>query len=145
MNYSALRLTGMPVLVAAAIVLASPDGRPQTVQAAPHMQCPSGTFLQVTAADTSRPGAWTDFAADLHALGTSSIFVQWTVRERTVFLPVGPRSGFVAGASPPLPELLRLADERDLAIWVGLIEDPQFWTAVAADARTVDAYLQGPR
>jgi hypothetical protein len=98
-----------------------------------------GTFIQLTRAH----GSWTDaqwlaLFAEFRALHITELVVQWSVYDDVPFY--GAAAGSPAPRSP-LSTILQLADRANLTVFVGLVEDPRFWSRIQRDPALVDVYL----
>lgn len=103
-----------------------------------------GTFLQFTPAHaTWTETDWRRLFGRFRALGLSTVIVQWTVEGSTAYYPT---SAHQVIRNPPLPTIVKLADEAGMSLLVGLAYDPAFhepgfWTGTGADPAALSRYL----
>jgi hypothetical protein len=112
-------------------------------QASPTQTAPQlrGTFLQPRLDQRWTYPKLRDLLLAVRRLGLSEIVVQWTVVGTSAFYR---SDAFQRIEDPPLESLLKLADEFDLKVRVGLAHDVEFWDRIKlkSSVRDVEEYLQ---
>lgn len=77
---------------------------------------------------------------DLRRFGLRDLTLQWTSIGEIDFYTGRPGA---AEALPILPAVLRAAHDAGLQVWVGLHEDPEWWSAASRPTAELDAWLAG--
>jgi hypothetical protein len=92
--------------------------------------CPAttfeATFLQLLTRDETRTEhEWRDLLERLHRQGIRTLIIQWTSADGVDFYPglTGTRA-----VAQIVPVILEAAREADLRVWIGLQEDPSWWS-----------------
>lgn len=107
--------------------------------------CPAAAFratvLQLLRRDAERPAAaWPALMRGLHRFGLRELILQWTSIGETDFY--GGRPGGTE-ALPVLPAVLRAARGAGLRVWVGLHQDPAWWSAASRPDAGLEEWLAG--
>lgn len=107
--------------------------------------CPAAPFratiLQLLRRDAARPpDAWRVLMRELKHLGIRDLILQWTSFDATDFY--GGRQS-TSETLPVLPTILRAAHAAGLHVWIGLHQDPEWWSAASRPATELDAWLAG--
>ena len=98
-----------------------------------------GTFIQLTAEHGDWDSYdWGELFDCFRKLGLSTVIVQWTVLDGIGFHPT---RMFDSVRRPPLPAILRLAEEAGIDVFVGLLHDSQYWERIRQDPELVEVYL----
>jgi hypothetical protein len=100
-----------------------------------------GSFLQLTEAHRKWTAAdWSSLLNDMKEAGLDYLIVQWSAYDRSNFAAGAEDS---PGAPPsPLDRVLQAADQAKLGIYVGLVQDSDFWSRIKLDPASVEVYLQ---
>lgn len=99
-----------------------------------------GTFIQLTNAQAAWSAAeWERLFADLRAVGTRNLVLQWIVLDDTAFFH---RPNAAEPAASVLAVVSRLAAREGISIWVGLRLDPRYWDAIKQEPDGVRAYFR---
>ena len=101
-----------------------------------------GTFIQLL---ENSHGQWSEdnwmiFFSYLKKIKISDLYLQWTVADtRAFFLS----TSFQTVTSPPLGTILKLAEQFDIKINIGLVYDYEYWNQITKDSNQVKIYLDG--
>lgn len=99
-----------------------------------------GTFLQLLNAHNDwKNEQWIELFGYLKKLHISQIVLQWTVYDQTAFYPSQHHQTI---SNPPLETILRLADEENIHVSIGLIHDSDFWKKIGHRSADLSPYLQ---
>ena len=103
-----------------------------------------GTFIQFgPAQETWTEAEWRRLFERFRALGLTTVIVQWTLEGQTAYYPT---AAHATVARPPLPIVMKLAEEAGIDVLVGLAHDPAFhepgfWSRVERDPAAISHYL----
>lgn len=105
--------------------------------------CPGrlqGSFLQLTDSQAQRPRAdWSQLISQMRNIGIDNLFLQWTVVDRKSYFPA---PGFQTPANTPLPDILRLAAQSGMRVWVGLQLDTHYWDQIKQNPDLLHSYFE---
>jgi hypothetical protein len=111
----------------------------------PPRGCPAttfeATFLQLLIRDETRTEhEWRNLLERLHRQGIRTLIIQWTSAGGVYFYPghTGPHP--VAQMVPVILEAAREADQR---VWIGLQEDPAWWSLQDRSDAELERYFAG--
>lgn len=99
-----------------------------------------GTFIQLLE-DTHGQWSekeWIDFFSYLKRLRISKLYLQWTVADtRSFFFS----TTFQSVKTPPLETILRLAEQFEMKVNIGLIHDYEYWNQITKNSNQIKTYL----
>lgn len=100
-----------------------------------------GSFLQLTESHRQwKPEDWAALMAEMKDLGLDFLIVQWTAYDGSNFAAA---AGDDPDAGPStLDRLLQAADRTRMGIYVGLLQDSDYWSRIKLDPASVEVYLQ---
>jgi Domain of unknown function (DUF4434) len=104
----------------------------------PNLQL-TGTFIQLLSPHTAwSTTQWNHLFQELKRLKIKRLIIQWTAHQQTYFFP----SPHHLNNHPTLEYLLQAADEIHIDVWVGLVEEPDFWKKISDETPVRSRYLQ---
>jgi hypothetical protein len=99
-----------------------------------------GTFIQLLENSHGqwRENDWLIFFSYLKKLKISDLYLQWTVADTHAFFS---SSSLQSVKFPPLETILKLAEQLDIKINIGLVYDDKYWNQITKNPHQVKVYL----
>jgi hypothetical protein len=99
-----------------------------------------GTFIQLLENSHGQwdENEWLTFFGYLKKLKISNLYLQWTVADTRAFFS---GSSLQSVQSPPLETILKLAEQFDIKISIGLVYDAEYWNQITQNSYQVKIYL----
>ncbi len=99
-----------------------------------------GTFIQLLENSHGQwdKNDWLIFFSYLKKLKISDLYLQWTVADTRAFFS---SSSFQSVKFPPLETILKLAEQFDIKINIGLVYDYEYWNQITKNSHQVKTYL----
>ncbi|SCZ86781.1 conserved hypothetical protein [Nitrosomonas mobilis] len=100
-----------------------------------------GTFIQLLENSHGQwsENEWVTFFSYLKKLNISDLYLQWTVADTRSFFY---SSTFQTVESPPLETILRLAEQFEIKVNIGLVYDYEYWNQINNNSDRVKIYLE---
>jgi hypothetical protein len=99
-----------------------------------------GTFIQLLNSHGDwKQETWTELFSQFKRLGIGEIIIQWSLYDDTAFFPT---ADFKTVHNPPLETVLRLADEGQMRVFVGLAHDSTYWQKIKRDPALIEVFLR---
>ena len=101
-----------------------------------------GTFIQLHEDPHGQwdENEWVIFFSYLKKLKISNLYLQWTVEDTRAFFS---SNSFQSVEFPPLETILKLAEQLDIKINIGLVYDGEYWNQITKNRHQVKVYLDG--
>jgi len=101
-----------------------------------------GTFIQLL---ENSHGQWSEndwiiFFSHLKKLKIDDLYLQWTVVDTRSFFS---SSSFQTVKHPPLEIILKLAEQLEIKVNIGLVYDYEYWNQITKNSDQVKIYLDG--
>lgn len=99
-----------------------------------------GTFIQLLENSHGQweENEWLIFFGYLQKLKISNLYLQWTVADSRAFFA---GSSLQSVKTPPLETILKLAEQFDIKITIGLVYDAEYWNQITQNPHQVKIYL----
>lgn len=102
-----------------------------------------GTFIQLLENSHGQwdEKEWLTFFGYLRKLKISNLYLQWTVADTRAFFSGSSLQSVQSVQSPPLETILKLAEQFDIKISIGLVYDAEYWNQITQNSHQVKIYL----